>query len=133
LSEERIVSCDDSTVDLYLSYDSLGGYSLLVPEDTDLKDVGSYRSVLDRVRFSPGDWAPNHAVQLLPDHVVVVWTYEGDFYLLQARRLEDKRASIECVWHSRLTRARAEEMETKAAEERRRKEGKRALGPWFGK
>jgi len=125
-AEERIVSCEDSTVDIYLSYAVNEGYAFLVPQDTDIKDIGPHESVRDVKRFKPDDWAFNHALPLTAGHAYVVWTYGGDFYLVRVNDLRDGHVFLEWRWHSALSRAAAADAEKRAAE-------KKTLGPYFGK
>jgi hypothetical protein len=103
-----IVSCEDSTVDFYLSYADSGSFAFLVPHDTDIKDAGYHMNVLDVVIFKPVDWAPEHMVRIEGGHVYIVWTNTGDFYLLRVNSLEKGRAAIEWVRHSRLSRKEVE-------------------------
>jgi hypothetical protein len=132
LTEEKVVSCDDSTVDMYLAVSPRDGYALIVPEDTDIKDLGPYRAVEDVRTFRPTDWSPNHAVTLTAGNVYVVWTCTDDFFLVSVRDLRENRVIIEWLWHSNLSRTLAAEMEKKLEEKQKREEERRNQ-PFFSK
>jgi len=107
-SEGKVVSCEDSTVDMYLSFSDEGGYFFLVPEDTQIKDIGP-RNQLKSVRLiKPVDWSANHAASLIAGHVYVVWASTGDLYLVKVDALWEKHAMFGWIWHSHLTREAAE-------------------------
>lgn len=131
---ERVVSCEDSTVDLYLSTTAPDSVYFLVPQDNDIKDIGPCESLYDVIRFKPSDWAENHGALLTPGHAYVVWTYEGEFYVVRALDVGERHAAFEWFRHSRLSRATAAEAEKrqkdKDAEEAARRE---KLGPFFPK
>jgi hypothetical protein len=99
-----VVSCEDSTVDVYLSYGDSASYAFLVPHDTDIKDGGYQLSVLDLVRFKPIGWSPDHMVPIDVGHVYIVWTNTDDFYLVRVNSIAKNHAAIEWVRHSRLSR-----------------------------
>lgn len=127
---EQVVSCEDTTVDVYLSYTPADGHHFLVPDDTDIKDLGSFSSVTRVPGFSPTNWAPDHGVLLMAGHVYVVWTSGGDFCLVRVTVLRERHASIEWVWHSNLSRARVAASEKKREEQEQRRKD---LGPYFGR
>lgn len=127
---EEVVSCEDTMVDVYLSYSPRDGHHFLVPDDTDIKDLGPHPGVTRVPGFSPTQWEPNHAVPLTAGHVYVIWTSGGDFCLVRVTVLREKHASIEWVWHSNLSRARAAAAEKKKEEDLQRRKD---LGPYFGR
>ena len=127
---QSVVSCEDTTVDMYLSYTPKDGHYFLVPEDTDIKDLGIQPSVTRVPGFSLKGWEPSHGVPLIAGHVYLVWTSGGDLCLVRVDVLREKHASIEWVWHSNLSRARAAEAEKKKEEEVQRRKD---LGPYFGR
>lgn len=133
-AQEQVVSCEDSTVDLYLSTTAPDTAYFLVPQDNDIKDIGSRESLRDVVRFKPRDWAEDHAALLVAGHVYVIWTYNGDFCLVRALELGERHVAFEWVRHSQLSRATAGEAE-KRQKEKDADEGKRRenLGPYFPK
>jgi hypothetical protein len=107
-SDRRVVSCEDSSVDVYLSFNEDGNYYLLVPEETQIKDIGP-RNELRSVRLiKPGNWSPNRGSPLTAGHVYVVWAYSGDMYLVKVDALWEKHAMFSWLWHSHLSREAAE-------------------------
>jgi hypothetical protein len=107
-SDRRIVSCEDSAVDVYLSFNEDGNYYFLVPEDTQIKDLGP-RNELRSVRLiKPGNWSPNHGSPLTAGHVYVVWAYSGDIYLVKVDALWEKHVMFSWLWHSHLSKEAAE-------------------------
>ncbi len=107
-SGRSVVSCEDSTVDIYLSFTEDGSYYFLVPGDTQIKDVGP-RNELRSVRLiKPGNWSANHGAPLTAGHVYVVWAYSGDLYLVKVDALWEKHAMFSWLWHSHLSREDAE-------------------------
>lgn len=106
-AEQRVVSSEDSTVDVYLSYED-GNYLFLVPEDTQIKDIGPRNEFRSIRLIKPGDWTPDHGASLTAGHVYIIWTYSGDFYLVKVDALWEKHAMFSWVWHSRLSREDAE-------------------------
>jgi hypothetical protein len=130
----RIVSCEDSTVDLYLTSTAPDSFYFMVPQDNDIKDLGQVHSYRAAVHFRPRDWSDSHAVLVEEGHTYVVWTYTGDFYLVRVRDVRDRRVLIDWVWHSQLSRRAAEEAEERQREQEREREKRREeLGPYFGK
>jgi hypothetical protein len=109
----EVVSCEDSTVDFYLSVADSGNYALIAPHDTDIKDAGYRMHVLDVVTFRPKDWAPEHMVRIEGGHVYIVWTNAGEFYLVRVNSIERGKAAIEWAYHSRLPRDVAERRQEK--------------------
>ncbi len=133
-TREQVVSCEDSTVDIYLSTTAPDSAYFMVPQDNDIKDIGPHESLYDVIRFRPRDWAEAHAALLTPGHVYVVWTYNGDFVLVRALDVGERHVAFEWVRHSHLLRTTAAEAEKrqkeKDAEEAKRREN---LGPYFTK
>jgi len=107
-SEQRVVSCEDSTVDVYLSFNEDGNYLFLVPEDTQIKDIGPRNEFRNIRLIKPANWSPDHGASLTAGHVYLIWTYSGDFYLVKVDALWEKHAMFSWVWHSRLSREDAE-------------------------
>ncbi|HUI65754.1 MAG TPA: hypothetical protein VL126_13010 [Bacteroidota bacterium] len=108
-ADQRIVSCEDSSVDVYLSYTDDGNYYFLVPEDTDIKDIGQRNALQARIMIKPGNWSTSHSVQLMAGHEYVLWTPEGDLFLIRVSALWNKHVLFDWVWHSNLSRKDAEE------------------------
>ena len=107
-SRRKVVSCEDSTVDVYLSFNDDGNYYFLVPGDTQIKDIGP-RNEIRSVRFiKPGDWSANHGTTLTAGHVYIVWAYSGDLYLVKVDALWEKHVMFSWLWHSHLSQADAE-------------------------
>ena len=107
-SERRVVSCEDSTVDIYLSFSEDGKYYFLVPEDTQIKDVGP-RSEIRSIRLiKPGNWSADHGAPLTAGHVYVVWAYSGDLYIVKVDALWEKHVMFSWLWHSHLSQENAE-------------------------
>jgi hypothetical protein len=107
-SGRKVVSCEDSTVDVYLSFNDDGNYYFLVPGDTQIKDIGP-RNEIRSVRFiKPGDWSANHGTTLTAGHVYIVWAYSGDLYLVKVDALWEKHVMFSWLWHSHLSQADAE-------------------------
>jgi hypothetical protein len=127
---QSVVSCEDTMVDMYLSYTPKDGHYLLVPDDTDIKDLGIQPSVTRVPGFSLKGWEPSHGVPLIAGHAYVVWTSGGDLCLIRVLVLREKHASFEWVWHSNLSRTRAAAAEKKKEEEVQRRKD---LGPYFGR
>ncbi|MEW6510090.1 MAG: hypothetical protein AB1428_03945 [Bacteroidota bacterium] len=133
-ADARIVSCEDSTVDLYLSIAPPDSFYFMVPQDNDIKDLGRIRTYRAAAHFRPTDWLDAHAVLIAEGHTYVVWTYTGDFYLVRVRDIRDRRVFLEWIWHSRLSRHTAAEAEERQKEREREREKRREeLGPYFGK
>ena len=107
-SERKVVSCEDSTVDMYLSFSEEGGYFFLVPEDTQIKDIGSHNQLRSVRLIKPGGWSANHAASLMAGHVYVVWASTGDLYLVKVDALWEKHVMFGWLWHSHLSREAAE-------------------------
>ena len=107
-SEQRVVSCEDSTVDVYLSYNEDGNYLFLVPEDTQIKDIGPRNEFRNIRLIKPTDWSPDHGAPLTAGHAYIIWTYSGDFFLVKVDALWEKHVMFSWVWHSRLSRQDAE-------------------------
>ncbi len=104
----RVVSCEDSTVDVYLSFDKDGTYYFLVPEDTQIKDIGQQGELRSIRLIKPGNWYQDHAAQLIAGHTYVVWAYSGDLYLVRIDATWEKHVMFSWVWHSRLSREAAD-------------------------
>jgi hypothetical protein len=107
-SGRRVVSCEDSTVDVYLSFSEDGNYYFLVPGDTQIKDVGPRSEVRNIRLIKPGNWSVNHGAPLTAGHVYVVWVYSGDLYLVKVDALWEKHVMFSWLWHSHLSQADAE-------------------------
>jgi hypothetical protein len=107
-SARAVVSCEDSAVDVYLSYNENGGYYFLVPEDTQIKDAGSRYDIRNVRLIKPANWSPDHAAPLVAGHAYVVWASTGDLYLVHVDALWDKHVMFTWLWHSRLSREDAE-------------------------
>ena len=107
-ASRSIVACDDSTVDIYLSFDKDGSYYFLVPEDTQIKDVGAHTALRSIRLIKPGDWYEGHAAELIAGHVYVVWASTGDLYLVKIDALWEKHVMFSWLWHSHLSREAAE-------------------------
>jgi hypothetical protein len=107
-ASHSIVSCEDSTVDIYLSFDKDGTYYFLVPEDTQIKDIGQANTLRSIRLIKPGGWYENHAAELLAGHVYVVWASTGDLYLVKIDVMWEKHVMFSWLWHSRLSREAAE-------------------------
>ena len=107
-SARRVVSCEDSTVDIYLSFNDDGNYYFLVPGDTQIKDVGPRNEIRSIRLVKPGNWSANHGAPLTAGHVYVVWAYSGDLYLVKVDALWEKHVMFSWAWHSRLSQADAE-------------------------
>jgi hypothetical protein len=107
-SGRRVVSCEDSTVDIYLSFNDDGTYFFLVPGDTKIKDVGPHNEIRSIRFIKPGNWAANQGAQLTAGHVYVVWAYSGDLYLVKVDALWEKHVMFSWLWHSHLSQVDAE-------------------------
>jgi hypothetical protein len=107
-SARKVVSCEDSTVDIYLSFNEEGKYYFLVPGDTQLKDVGPRNEIRNIRLIKPGNWSVNHGAPLTAGHVYVVWTYSGDLYLVKVDALWEKHVMFSWLWHSHLSQVDAE-------------------------
>ena len=132
-ADERVVSCEDSTVDMYLSYTPDVGYAFLVPEDTDIKDVGAWERVEDVRAFWPTDWSAEHAVPIRAGHAYVVWTYAGNFFVVQVRELWQKHAIFEWIWHSNLSREAGGAAKPQKSDAEIPEAQKKPSGPYFAK
>lgn len=108
-AEEKIISCEDSSVDLYLSYTEDGNYYFLVPDDTDIKDIGPRNALQARILIKPSNWSASHSVPLTAGHEYVLWTPEGDLFLVRVNALWNKHVLFDWVWHSNLLRKDVEE------------------------
>jgi len=104
----RIVSCEDSTVDVYLSFNQEGKYYFLVPEDTQIKDIGPRTDIRSIRMIKPAGWTDDHGALLMAGHAYVVWTVSDDLYILKVDALWEKHVMFSWVWHSRLSREAAE-------------------------
>ena len=102
-----VVSCEDSTVDIYLSFTEDGHYLFLVPEDTQIKDVGPRNDIRSIRLIKPANWSPDHGAEITAGHVYIVWAYSGDLYLVKADALWEKHVLFSWLWHSRLSREAA--------------------------
>jgi hypothetical protein len=129
----NVVSCEDSTVDIYFSHAPNDTTYFLVPQDTDIKDIGKRNSLSEVRGFRPRNWSPNHAVPIVAEHVYVVWTYQDDFYLVRVRDVRQDHVAFDWVWHSQLSRKVVAAAEKKAREKKEREAERKALGPIFGK
>ena len=107
-SGRSVVSCEDSTVDIYLSFNEDGNYYFLVPEDAQIKDVGPRIDIRSIRLIKPGDWSANHGAPLTAGHVYVVWAYSGDLYLVKVDALWEKHVMFNWLWHSHLSPEAAE-------------------------
>jgi len=107
-SLHSVVSCEDSAVDMYLSFNDDGTCYFLVPEDAQIKDVGPRNDLRSIRLIKPGGWSANHGAKLTAGHVYVVWAYSGDLYLVKVDALWGKHAMFSWVWHSRLSQEDAE-------------------------
>lgn len=107
-SERKVVSCEDSTVDIYLSFNEDGNYFFLVPEDAEIKDVGPRNEVRTVRLIKPGNWSPDHGAPLTAGHVYVVWAYSGDLYIVKVEALWEKHVMFSWRWHSHLSRVDAD-------------------------
>jgi hypothetical protein len=107
-SGRRVVSCEDSTVDIYLSFNDDGNYFFLVPGDTKIKDVGPHNEIRSIRFIKPGNWSANQGAQLTAGHVYVVWAYSGDLYLVKVDALWEKHVMFSWLWHSHLSQVDAE-------------------------
>jgi hypothetical protein len=103
-----VVSCEDSTVDIYLSFTEDGHYLFLVPEDTQIKDVGPRDDIRSIRLIKPANWSPDHGTEVTAGHVYVVWAYSGDLYLVKVDALWEKHVLFSWLWHSHLSREAAE-------------------------
>ena len=106
--DRRIVSCEDSTVDIYLSFNHDGKYYFLVPEDTQIKDIGPRTDIRSIRMVKPSGWTDDHGSLLMAGHAYIVWAASGDLYILKVDALWEKHAMFSWVWHSRLSREAAE-------------------------
>jgi len=104
----HVISCEDSTVDVYLSFNQDGRYYFLVPEDTQIKDLGPRTDIRSIRMIKPSGWTDDHGALLVAGHAYVVWTVSGDMYLLKVDALWEKHAMFSWVWHSHLSREAAE-------------------------
>jgi len=107
-ADRRVVSCEDSTVDVYLSFNQEGKYYFLVPEDTQIKDIGPRTDIRSIRMIKPSGWTDDHGALLMAGHAYVVWAASGDLYVLKVDALWEKHAMFSWVWHSRLSREAAE-------------------------
>ncbi len=107
-SGRRVVSCEDSTVDIYLSFNEDGNYYFLVPGDTQIKDVGPRNEIRSIRLIKPGNWSANHGAALTAGHVYVVWASGGDLYLVKVDALWEKHVMFSWLWHSHLSQEDAE-------------------------
>jgi hypothetical protein len=133
----KVVSCEDSTVDIYLSHAPNDTTYFLVPEDTDIKDIGDRRTIAEIRGFRPRNWSQTHAAPVVAGHVYVIWTYSNDFYLVQVKDVQSDHVSFDWAWHSQLSRKVAEAAVQKALEKKQqeaeRDAERKARGPVFGK
>ena len=107
-SGRSVVSCEDSTVDIYLSFSEDGNYYFLVPGDTQIKDVGPRNEIRSIRLIKPSNWSANHGAPLTAGHVYVVWAYSGDLYIVKVDALREKHVMFSWLWHSHLSQEDAE-------------------------
>jgi len=125
-ADRRVVSCEDSTVDVYLSFNQDGKYYFLVPEDTQIKDIGPRTDIRSIRMVKPSGWTDDHGAPLVAGHAYVVWAVSGDLYILKIDALWEKHVMFSWVWHSHLSREAAEKFLKENA-------GGPPAGPYFSR
>lgn len=106
---------DDPATDIYFSTSS-GVSSMICPfTDTDIQDAG-YATSLNAVDVAPSaGWSPSGAVELIPGHCYVVWTFDNHFAKFRVTGLTASQVTFDWAYQTdagnpelRLKKARDE-------------------------
>ena len=91
---------DDPATDMYFSTSS-GVSSMICPfTDTDIQDAG-YASSLDAVDVAPNaGWSPTGAVELIPGHCYVVWTFDNHYAKFRVTSLSASQVSFDWAYQT---------------------------------
>jgi hypothetical protein len=92
----------DPAVDMY--FESFEGrYSMNVPEDTDIQDMGPTTSILD-IRVAPASgWSTTGDVELQAGRTYVVWTWDDHYAKFRVRSVSPSRVVFD--WAYQLQRS----------------------------
>lgn len=98
----RVVPYADEAVDMYFEYYQ-GRFYMVVPEDTDIRDMGATSSIYD-IRVAPsGGWSVTKDVELDVGRTYVVWTWDDHYAKFRVRSLSPGRVAFD--WAYQLQRS----------------------------
>ena len=98
----RVVPYTDESADMFFEYFQ-GRFYMVVPEDTDIQDMGATSSIYD-IRVAPaGGWSPTKDVELRIGRTYVVWTWDDHYAKFRVKSLSPSRVVFD--WAYQLQRS----------------------------
>jgi hypothetical protein len=95
-----VVAFDDQGSDMYFENYN-GDLSMVVREDTDIRDMGPTSSLLD-ISTAPADgWSSTHDVRLSVGHTYVVWTWDDHYAKFRVTALSPGRVVFDWAYQVR--------------------------------
>lgn len=99
-SAYTVRAADDAATDIYFSTAS-GVASMICPfTDTDIQDAG-YAATLNAVDVAPSaGWSPSGAVELIPGHCYVVWTFDNHYAKFRVTNLSTSNVTFDWAYQT---------------------------------
>lgn len=97
-SQYSIVPFDDQETDIFFAFSGSTPLMFAAYTDTDIQDAG-WVETLDGVDWAPEQgWAPSGAVELIPGHAYVVWTYDNHFAKFRVTSVNGERVVVDWAY-----------------------------------